>query len=244
MKFYEYVYRDSLIHNLDPRTKLIWLFALSTLVFLTSNATIIFGVFVLVLVIALIAKLPWSNVWNSTKLFVLLLPISYVLLFIWVLGNIQQGIYQGMVFTIKFWVLIFSTVIFTMATSARDLLLGLSKLKIPFEFAFMITIAIRFIPVISKEINTVISAQRARAYEISWEWTKPIDSLKKFIPILIPLIMLLLKRSYELAIAIESRAFRAKKQRTFPKRIKMKMKDWLIVILCITLLGVVWIYRI
>lgn len=89
-----------------------------------------------------------------------------------------------------FLVLIFAAVIFTMTTSARDLLLGLTKLKVPYSFAFMLTIAIRFIPIIAKEINNVIDAQRSRAYEFVVSLRYPIKSIQNFISILIPVLML------------------------------------------------------
>jgi energy-coupling factor transport system permease protein len=106
------------------------------------------------------------------------------------------------------------------------LLLALTKLKVPYAFAFMLTIAIRFIPVIAKEINAVINAQRARAYEIAFSLRHPIRSMEKFVPILIPTLMLLLKRSHELALSIDSRAFRAKKKITYPKRLRFKVSDF------------------
>lgn len=90
----------------------------------------------------------------------------------------------------------------------------------------MLTIAIRFIPIIAKEINNVINAQRARAYELVFSLRHPIKSVQNFIPILIPVLMLLLKRSQELSLSINSRAFRAKDKITYPKRLKFKLGDW------------------
>jgi energy-coupling factor transport system permease protein len=155
------------------------------------------------------------------------MPIIYVLLYVVLSGFTFNSIIGGLVFAIKFLVLIFAAVIFTMTTSARDLLLALTKIKIPYAFGFMLTIAIRFIPVIIKEINSVIDAQRARAYEISFSLRHPIKSVEKFIPILIPVLTLLLKRSNELALSIDSRAFRAREKITFPERLKFKSYDWL-----------------
>lgn len=226
MKFYEYVHRDSFVHRLDPRTKLIWLLAFSALVFITSNPWIVGGALAITLLIGIAAKLPAEQIWQNTKFFIILLPIAYVLLYFFLIGISLAALFGGLVFTAKFLVLIFAAVILTMSTSARDLLLGLTKLKVPYAFAFMLTIAVRFIPVIAKEINTVMDAQRARAYKIAFSLRHPIESFKRFTPILIPVLMLLLKRSYELSLSIDSRAFRARPTVTYPKRLKFKLSDW------------------
>ncbi len=77
MRFYEYVHRDSFVHKLDPRAKLIWLICFSCLVFLTSNPYIITATLIFTLLIGVIAKLPKKQVWDSTKIFVILMPITY-----------------------------------------------------------------------------------------------------------------------------------------------------------------------
>ncbi|TRZ55335.1 energy-coupling factor transporter transmembrane protein EcfT [archaeon] len=242
MKFYEYVHRDSFIHRLDPRAKMFWLVIFSALVFMTSSPAIVTGILAFTLLIGIAAKLPKEQLWHSTKIFIIFLPVAYVLLYIFLLGPNIGAIVGGLVFTAKFLVLIFAAVIFTMTTSSRDMLLALTKMKVPYAFAFMLTIAIRFIPVITKEINSVIDAQRARAYEISFSLKHPVRSVEKFVPILIPVLMLLLKRSHELSLSIDSRAFRAKKKVTYSRRLRFKAGDWLFSILVfVILLAVIFI---
>lgn len=242
MRFYEYVHRDSFVHRLDPRAKMFWLVVFSALVFMTSNYLIIIGILFFTLLIGFAAKLPKEQFWHSTKIFIVFLPAAYVLLYIFLLGLSFGAIASGLVFTAKFLVLIFAAVIFTMTTSSRDMLLALTKIKVPYAFAFMLTIAIRFIPVITKEINSVIDAQRARAYEISFSLRHPVRSVEKFVPILIPVLMLLLKRSHELSLSIDSRAFRTKKKVTYSRRLRFKAGDWLFSILVLgILLAVIFI---
>ena len=226
MKFYEYIHRDSFIHRLDPRAKLIWLVVFSFLVFITSNPYIIITTLIFTLLLGRVAKLPAQQIWDSAKIFVIIMPIGYIILYLFLVGLNLNALFGGLIFTAKFLVLIFAAVIFTMTTNARDLLLCLVKLKIPYSFAFMLTIAIRFIPIIAKEINNVIIAQKARAYEFTASIKYPIKTVQNFIPILIPVLMLLLKRSQELSLSIDSRAFRAKNKITYPKRLKFKFADW------------------
>jgi energy-coupling factor transport system permease protein len=239
MKFYQYIHRDSLIHRLDPRAKLIWLFVFSSMVFMSSSPQIILGIFAATLLVGVFAKLPKSQVWESTKYFIVLMPIAYLILYFLLVGISIQALFGSLLFSAKFLVLIFASVIFTMTTSTRDLMLSLTKMKLPQSFVFMLTVAIRFIPVIMAEINNVIYAQKVRHYNPELSLRHPIESMKRFVPILIPVLMLLLKRANELALSVESRAFRAKGRVTYPKRLRFGFGDWLFTILVLAIFVIV-----
>jgi len=243
MQFYDFIYRDSIVHKLDPRTKLLWVVMLTLAVFMTSNAYIIVGTFIFILLCIFLAKLPLRAVWLSSRIFVIGFTIAYIVLFSLLLWNLKAGIIGGLLFSIKFLIIILSTIIFAMSTSPRDLVSSLVKLKVPYEIAFMLTLAIRFVPVITKEFNHVIEAQKARAYKIKFSLRHPIEMAKSFIPVLIPTLMILFKKSLDMAISLESRAFRAMKKRTYPPRLKLKVKDYLVILLLIALFWLFLKYR-
>jgi len=230
MQFYDFIYRESIIHKLDPRTKILWVIFLTFIVFAVKNSFIILSIFVFVIICIFLAKLPLKSVWTSSKIFVIGFTIAYIILFSLLLWNIRQGIIGGLLFSIKFLIIILSTIIFSMSTSPRDLISSLIKLKVPYEIAFMLTLAIRFVPVITKEFNHVIEAQKARAHKIRFSISQPIESAKTFIPILIPTLMILFKKSLDLSISIEARAFRASSKRTSSPRLKLKIKDYIAIL--------------
>ena len=97
----------------------------------------------------------------------------------------------------------------------------------------MLTLAIRFVPVITKEFNHVINAQKARAYRLKFSLRHSIEMAKSFIPILIPTLMILFKKSLDLAMSIESRAFRAKEKRTYPPTLRLTFKDYIAILILI-----------
>lgn len=243
MQFYDFIYRDSLIHKLDPRTKILWVVILTLAVFMTNNAYIIIGTLAFIVLTIFLAKLPGKAVWMSAKLFVIGFTIAYVIMFSLLLWNFWQGLAGGLLFSAKFLIIILSTIVFAMSTSPRDLISSLIKLKIPYEIAFMLTLAIRFVPVITKEFNHVISAQKARAHKLKFSIRHPIESAKSFIPILIPTLLILFKKSLDLAMSIESRAFRASKKRTYPPGLKFKFKDYAVIILLVVAFWLFWMYR-
>ncbi len=238
MQFYDYIYRDSVIHKLDPRIKILWLVGLSFLVFIVNNNVLVLELFGIVLLSILLSKLPLRSVWNSSKLFIIGFTIGYVVLFSLLLWDFKKGAVDGLFFSIKFLVLVLSSIVFAMSTSPRDLMLSMTKMKIPYELAFMLTLAIRFVPVITREINHVIDAQKARAHKIKFSLFKPIKSMETFFPILIPTFHLLLIKAFDLSLSIEARAFRSKPKRTYPPRLRFKFKDYF----ALALLIIVFVY--
>jgi energy-coupling factor transport system permease protein len=240
MQFYDFIYRDSIIHKLDPRTKLLWVIFLTFIVFAVKSSLVILSIFAFVIICIFLAKLPLRAVWTSSKIFVIGFTIAYIVLFSLLLWNLKQGIAGGLLFSIKFLIIILSTIIFSMSTSPRELVSSLVKLKVPYEIAFMLTLAIRFVPVITKEFNHVIEAQKARAHKIRFSVRHPIESAKTFIPILIPTLMILFKKSLDLSLSIEARAFRASNKRTSPPRLKLKIKDYLAILVLIIGIIIFW----
>lgn len=235
MQFYDYIYRDSVIHKLDPRTKIAWLVGLSFLVFLTDDKPAILALFGIIIASILLSKLPLRAVWNSSKMFVIFFTLAYMVLFSLLLWDVRKGAVDGLFFSIKFLVLIIGSIVFAMSTSPRDFLLSLTKLKVPYELAFMLALAIRFVPVITREVNHVIDAQKARAHRITFSILHPVSSMQTFFPILIPTFHLLLMKAFDLSLSIEARAFRAKEQRTYPPRLRFKLNDYVACALLITL---------
>jgi energy-coupling factor transport system permease protein len=216
---------------------------LTFFVFMTSNTFLILGAFAFTILTVFIAKLPPNAVWRSSRIFVIGFTLGYIILFSLLLWDIRQGIIGGLLFSVKFLIIILSTIVFAMSTSPRDLISSLTRLKIPFEIAFMLTLAIRFVPVITREFNQVIDAQKARAHKIRFSLSHPIKSAKTFIPILIPTLMLLFKKSLDLAMSIESRAFRAKKNRTYSPKLKLRLKDYLSILVLIILFVIFILYK-
>jgi energy-coupling factor transport system permease protein len=127
-------------------------------------------------------------------------------------------------------VLVESFSIFFLTTSPDHLGLALEQTHIPYEFCFAFTTAVRFVPVLAEEAQTIMDAQKARGLEL--ERGNFLKRIRNYIPILIPLIVSAIRRSLELAEAMESRAWGATKKRTNLYVLKMHRSD--LVLLAIT----------
>jgi energy-coupling factor transport system permease protein len=126
--------------------------------------------------------------------------------------------------TVRFLVLITSFSIFFLTTSPDKLSLALEKARIPFEFNFAFITAIRFVPVLAEEAQTIMDAQRSRGLEL--DRGSFITRVRNYIPILLPLIINSIRRSLELAEAMESRAFGATEKRTNLYELRMTGFDY------------------
>jgi energy-coupling factor transport system permease protein len=136
--------------------------------------------------------------------------------------------------SLRFVVLMTSFSIFFLTTSPDDLGLALEQSHVPYEFCFAFTTAVRFVPVLAREAQTIMDAQKSRGLEL--EKGGFMKRIRNYVPILIPLIVSSIRRSLELAEAMETRAFGAKKHRTSLYALKITREDTLTLILCLVFL--------
>jgi energy-coupling factor transport system permease protein len=136
--------------------------------------------------------------------------------------------------TMRFVVLIASFSVFFLTTSPDHLGLALQQSHVPYEFCFAFTTAVRFVPVLADEAQTIMDAQKARGLEL--ERGNLIKRVRNYIPILIPLIVNAIRRSLELAESMESRAWGASAKRTNLYALKLKRADYILLIISFLML--------
>jgi energy-coupling factor transport system permease protein len=141
---------------------------------------------------------------------------------------------SALAMTARFIVLVESFSIFFLTTSPDHLGLALEQSHMRYEFAFAFTTAVRFVPVLAEEAQTIMDAQKARGLEL--EKGNLLKRIRNYIPILIPLIVNAIRRSMELAEAMESRAWGATKKRTNLYLLKLCKGDYILIGITILLL--------
>ncbi|MCJ7632210.1 energy-coupling factor transporter transmembrane protein EcfT [Candidatus Bathyarchaeota archaeon] len=219
---------DTFVHRLDPRTK----FSISTIIF---TLALVFTSLPF-LIILFLAQIPLIGLAKVQKEWKKSIRGGMMLTAIIFATNILVG-YLSNNFTLTYSLILYSTSlafrfivlmssfsIFFLTTSPDDLSFALQQSHIPYEFCFAFTTAIRFVPVLATEAQMIMDAQKSRGLEL--ERGNFLKRIRNFIPILIPLIVGAIRRSLELAEAMESRAFGAKKERTSLYILKMKKGDW------------------
>ena len=210
---------DTPMHNMDPRAKF----------------TIIASIFILALL--------FSELLPLLVLFIIQIPLVFFSKTIkkWI-GSLRGAVYlAGLIFamnfltgssltlafsmTFRFLSLISSFSLFFMTTSPDDLGLALEEMKIPYALTFTFTTAVRLVPTIATDAQTVIDAQKSRGLEL--EKGNILKRIRNHVPILIPLIVTAIRRSMELAEALETRGFGASSKREPMIILKLKLTDYI-----------------
>ena len=242
MIFGRYIPGDSLVHRLDSRSKLLFVFAFIIIVFLANNA-ITYGLLIaFTLVVILMSRIRLYFLINGLKPVIILMVFTFLLhvLFtregdiIFELGFLkvyEEGLKQGIFISIRFLVLVFMTSILTLTTSPisitdgiETLLNPLKKVKLPVhELALMMSISLRFIPTLMDETDKIMKAQMARGSDLSAGPLK--DRIKAIVPLLVPLFVSAFKRAEDLATAMEVRGYRGGEGRTRYRQLKWDIGD-------------------
>lgn len=235
IRYTMFLRRKSILHSIDPRSKVILsLFLFIVCIFFNNPMYIGIMFFFLIMSLKIFGKIEIKKTLSFLKP---MLPFVVMIMLLWILLGSEKGnvIYQiwklkikdvniEMAFAMGFRVLamILSTFLLLMTTEQRDLVLALVKMKLPYEYGLTIAIALRYVPTLASLAVSIMDAQKARGLEL--EKGNILEKIKKYIPILVPLIVKSIQLAQELAIAIETRAF-GKPNRTFYRDLKFKFKD-------------------
>lgn len=256
----QYYPAESTIHRLDPRVKL-----LATIIFLISlfvnNTFTGYGFIILCYALVIkMSKVPFSYMLKGLKAIIFLLLFSVILnIFItdgevicrfWIFKITIEGVRNAIFFAIRLVLLITGSALMTYTTTPTALTDGLEKsmgflsvIHVPVhDFATMIGIALRFIPILSDEADKIIKAQEARGADFSSGGF--IKKVKGMIPLLIPLLISAFRRAEDLALALDARCYNGGKQRTKLHPLKYKTRDKLAYLILFVYLGLVIVQRI
>ena len=231
---------SSPIHNLDPRMKFVYVIAVFV-------AAIIFGS-IIPLLILFAMQIPFVLLARVQKQWLRSLRGAlFLAVFIFVVNVAGNFLTQGYTvtaanwenaaaMTLRFVVLVESFSVFFLTTSPDHLGLALEQSRVPYEFSFAFTTAVRFVPVLAEEAQTIMDAQKARGLEL--EKGNFMKRIRNYVPVLIPLIVSAIRRSLELAEAMESRAWGATKKRTNLYALKLHKGDYVLLAIIVGLLAV------
>ena len=240
----QYYPANSKVHRLDPRVKI-----MCTLIFLISLFCIqnIWGYVVATVFLATVihlTKVPFKYIVKGLKAVVMLLLITVlfnlfltktgtVIFEVWILKITDEGLKTAGFMMIRLIYLILGSSIMTFTTTPNALTDGIEKLlwplrkiKVPVhEIAMMMSIALRFIPILLEETDKIMKAQIARGADL--ESGNIIQKAKAMIPILVPLFVSAFRRATDLAMAMEARCYRGGEGRTKMKPLVYQRKDYI-----------------
>lgn len=236
---------SSPIHNLDPRMKFIYVIAIFVAAILFYRVIPLLALFFMQIPFVLLARVQkqWVRslrgaAFLATFIFVINIASTFFLnSYVLTPFDVESAV----ALTLRFVVLVESFSVFFLTTSPDHLGLALEESHVPYEFAFAFTTAVRFVPVLAEEAQTIMDAQKARGLEL--EKGNLLKRIRNYIPVLIPLIVSAIRRSLELAEAMESRAWGATKKRTNLYLLKLHRGDFVLLAITVAIIAVaVYLY--
>ena len=215
---FKFMRKESFLHNLDPRAKLFLAIAYTIAALLFNQIIPLFLIFLSLIPLVVIGKI--FRQWIKS-----IRGLSFLVIFIIILNTLFISLSFAVAMILRIFIMISAFSIFFLTVDPNSLALSLISMKVPYEFAFSFSLAFRFVPTIAKEAQNIMDAQQSRGYEMQEKGL--INQIKNLFPLLIPLIICSIRRAFNVAEALESRAFGSKKERSYYYTIKYSFKDWI-----------------
>ena len=256
----QYFPGTSLVHRLDPRTKLLMVILYFVALFSAKGLTAYLLVLAFLVAAIRISKIPFKSITRGLKPLVIIVVFTGVLnLFyaggeheIFHIGKVRatwEGAAPAGYMVGRILMLVTGTFLLTYTTSpialtdGQELLLNpLKKIKVPVhELSMMMCIALRFIPTLIEETDKIISAQKARGAD--FESGNLMRRAKALVPILVPLFISAFRRADELAVAMECRCYQGGQGRTKMKQLRFACRDYVTLLVGAALVAAVLVLR-
>ena len=233
---------DSLMHRLDPRTKIVLLFFVLAAIFVFDSPLAYAALTAFTAALIAVSRVPLLLMLKALK------PLSWIIAFtfvihlvstpgdaffhVWLFDLTWQGAAKGFFIALRLALLILLSALLTYTTSPLALTDALETLMQPakrvgvpaHEIAMMMTIALRFVPTLIEEADKIMKAQQARGADLTEG--SVIERVKGFVPVLVPLFISAFRRADDLALAMEARCYRGGVGRTQMKALRISSIDY------------------
>ena len=235
----QYFPGDTIVHRLDPRTKILCVIVFIVALFLAVDWTGYAIVIAATAVFMILSRISPKRIFSGLKPMLFIIVLTGLLNIFYTKGTpvaegwriTWEGIGRAVQMILRITLLIAGTFLLTYTTSPIALTDGLERLCNPLkklhvpvhEMTIMMSMALRFIPTLISETDKIMSAQKARGAD--FETGSLLQRAKALLPILVPLFVSAFKRADELAVAMESRCYHGGEGRTRMKQMKMHRRD-------------------
>lgn len=237
----DYIPGNSLLHKLNPVTKLALAAAIILATFLGQTYPLLIGLLVLTFALGVYARAAKGLV-SLAKLMVPLAMIMFVLqtvfirtgdvLFAWVTVD---GVVTGSKGALRLLGVALPLILMLTVTKLNDLANAVVEvLHVPYRYAFTFTTALRFVPVFSQEMNAIMEAQTARGVE--YDTKNPIKKLQLMLPLCVPLLVSSVGKTDATALAAEQRGFYLRTRESSYKRYPLAAADYAVLACCVALI--------
>ena len=232
----------------DPRVKLILMFALSTCAVIVRGIVPLSAILGLTLLILMVGDVRMRQFYGRVRQLVKTIAVLFILQIIfnrsgeaWLaLDGVtlltDGGLTVAAAVALRLLIILLAAMI-VMTGETRDYLQALLQLRIPYEIAFMVMAALRLLPVLREAAHDVICAVQMRGWRLKKQSFRKTAAI--YISVFVPIVAEAIHRSEQIAVAMEARAFRALPRRTSLCRLEMKKQDWVSLTVSLGLLSAI-----
>ncbi len=257
---FSYYPGDSLLHKLNPLSKLVFLLFLTILIFFIRSL-IFFSLLALsIIIIALTSGISLRNLAKKLRFIVIVMIFSVFLnIFFNAIPQEQEQVLfylfgldflpirrLAVYYAIKAFLIVItlftSSIIYTNTTLMKDFAYSLMSLNMPYKFSFDFMVGIRYLPLIEKEAKTIALAQKARGFG-----REKVNTIKKaynfIMERLISTLVSILRKGHITSISMENRCFGIHKNRTNLTKVPFKKKDIIFIFFCVIIFTFIFLYN-
>ena len=234
LEVFQYTRQDSIIHRLDPRAKLFMSVVTATvsLLFLEILPLLVILIILIPLLIAAKSFKRWLRSMRGLSIL-----LVFILVFNTLLSPAPNPLNHSIALTLRLVALMTSFSLFFLTVHPDELSQALIQMRVRFEFAFAMSMAMRYVPTLAQEAYAIMDAQKARGVEL--DKGNPLKRIRNIVPIIVPLIIVSIRRALSIAESMESRGFGASSHRTYMNKLFFRKRDWGVVFLSLLVLLVV-----
>ncbi len=230
-----YAEADTFLHRMDPRVKVVAVVLLSLVAFVLSNLQLLLVLLAFIFLLLFLARATVSRTLFALKfvlrfmvLIIVLWPIfdpsgTPVMASLGPVKITEPAIWRGVTSAARVGCLATVWYILLFTTSQRDLVRALVKMGVRFDFGLTLAISLRFLPTFGALIDSIKDAQRARGLELAKGG--PIRRSRNYVAVLVPTIVSALRTADSLSLALQSRAYGARADRTYLRDLKLRASD-------------------
>ena len=238
---------DSILHKLDPRAKMLVMLIFFIYSLMFNNAVMQCVIFLFVLAYAALGRVL-VNIWRSARI---LTSIFIVTVIMWLLTTrgptiivlwfSMEGLLRGVSAALTLIIIIITSIVFVSTTKVEEITLGCMKIGLPYRGAFAVSTAIRMIPMIAGTGATILQAQKSRGLDV--DSGNLMQKLKKYVPLMVPTIVSVLRGTTVFAMALESKGFGYSDKRVNYIEIAYKRLDYISTFILLLLVILALIFK-
>lgn len=232
MDLYLYIDRESPLHRLDPRAKLVLLLGILLLAVSADHPLVPGTLFVVVLLGAQLAG-AWRSLRKVRTLLLILSSFSFVTWSLFARGTTHllgpvtvESVLYGLGTALKLATTVAGSFVFLATTRNEEIATGLIKLGLPYNAAFAFSTALRLVPTFVGAGATIVQAQKSRGLDV--ESGNLPERMRKYLPLVVPIFASAIRSTNHLSMALESKGFGARRRRTYYLDLHLRAADWIV----------------